>query len=76
MPDTKQELQQLVLTEAARAALPLGYSRIYISAISSRQAERAATVYSSKYRKSDLFALEAEKPVSRMGDLRGSEGHA
>ena len=66
MRDNNQSLKMLTLTDKERASLPLGYSHIYIKSISPKEAEKAVTVYSSKYRKSDLFALASEKPVSKL----------
>ena len=66
MQNRDQDLKQLALTEEERVSLPLGYSQIYTRQISHKRAELAATVYSRKYRKSDLLPLCSEKPVSKL----------
>jgi len=66
MQNRDQDLEQLVLTEEEKVSLPLGYCQIYTRQISHKRAELAATVYSIKYRKSDLLPLCSEKPVSKL----------
>ncbi len=72
MPNLDDKLTPLVLKERERSALPLGYSQIYVKAISSRAAEIAVTVYSKKYRKADLLSLAPEKPISKIMAWRGN----
>ncbi len=66
MKDKKQELTPLNLKLSERATMPLGVNVIFIKSISSKKTEDKVTVYSSKYNKSDLFALASEKPISKL----------
>jgi hypothetical protein len=63
-PDIKLTL--LPLTEQEKSALPLGYNQIYVKTISPKESEIAVTVYSKKYRKTDLLSLASEKPISKI----------
>jgi hypothetical protein len=63
-PDDKLAL--LALTEREKSALPLGYNKIYVKTISSKEAGIAVTVYSKKYKKADLLALLSDKPISKI----------
>ncbi len=67
MDAKENSLRSLELTAPERAALPLGYSAILVKSISPRKAERAVTVYSEKFKKSDMYALAATKPLSKIG---------
>jgi hypothetical protein len=66
MPNSDDKLRLLPLTDKEKSALPLGYNRIYVKAISPKEVEIAVTVYSKKYRKADLLALAPEKPISKI----------
>lgn len=66
MQNTDQFPPLLNIAKHEKSALPLGYSQIYVKAISSKHAEECVIVYSQKYKKADLFSLASEKPISKM----------